>query len=121
MRVIMKVIRKDKKRQIILPLLHILRQIKPEYRIILLAHFDNATKDSIYEVITDILTTEKIPFEHRLKLKKDLSPYKNRLQQVVRRKVYSDRDRNKLPQIGGGPMTSLFDSALPYLLDLYKG
>lgn len=109
-----------KKKHVLLPLLNALQTVKPEQRVILMAHFDDKTRDAIYETITHVLKSEKVPFAKRLFLKAKLSPYKNELRFLADKKKGAVKKREKLAQIGGGPMSHVLKAAVPLLLNIFS-
>ena len=109
-----------KKKHVLLPLLNALRSVEPKQRIILMAHFDDKTRDAIYETIAHVLKSEKVPFAKRLFLKSKLTPYKSQLRILANKKKGSLQKKKKLAQIGGGPMSHVLSTAVPLLLNLFS-
>ena len=105
--------------KVILPLLNVLRSIKPEQRQILLAHINDKTRDLIYKTISEVLNSERVPFKERLRLKKNLEPYKGDLRYLTHPKKAKKGKEKKLNQIGGGPMNHILKAAIPLLLNLF--
>lgn len=103
----------------ILPLLNALRSIPHDKRVILLAHLNDSTKDHIYEAVTRVLKSDRVPFAKRLFLKSKLGPYKVPLRYLADKKTSPTRKRQALAQIGGGPMTHILGTAIPLLLNLF--
>lgn len=108
-----------KKKAVVLPLLHALKSIKPEHRVIILAHLDDETRDALYEAITHVLRSDRIPFRKRLFLKSKLKPYKNHLRYLTSEKRSGEQKKKRLTQIGGGPMAYVLREAIPLLLDVF--
>lgn len=110
----------------IIPFLHILRNLTSEERVIVLSHLNDQTKDSIYKVISLVLRNKKVPFSDRLKLKVKLEPYKKALRYVTNKKSIggggkqSATKTKQLFQIGGEPLGTIIDSAIPLMLDLFS-
>jgi hypothetical protein len=111
--------RRRGKRAVVLPLLHVLKSVKPEHRVILLAHLDDSSRDALYEAINQVLCSEKIPVRKRLFLKSKLEPYKGHLRYLADAKKGPVGKKKRLAQIGGGPMTHVLREAVPLLLDLF--
>lgn len=94
--------------------------MKPEHRMIMLAHLDDKTRDGIYETITHVLKSDAVPFRKRLFLKSKLAPHKKELRYLADRKKGPVQKRRKLAQIGGGPMTHVLKTAIPLLLNIFS-
>lgn len=109
--------RRNKK--VLLPLLHVLKSIQPQQRQILLAHFDDATRDLLYATIAEVLRSSRVPFQKRLFLRAKLSPYKNDLRYLNSPKKTKEQKRKKLQQLGAGPVNHIFRTAIPLLLNLF--
>ncbi len=103
-----------------MPLLHVLRSLKPEKRVILLAHLDDGTRDRLYETISHVLRSDKVPFAKRLFLKSKLGPFKKDLRYLADTRRTSTQKKRRLAQIGGGPMTHVLGTAISLLLNLYS-
>lgn len=106
-------------KSVLLPLLHALKGVRPDHRVILMAHFDDKTRDALYETITNVLRSEKVPFEKRLFLKTKLAEHRDDLRYLSNKKKSSKQKQKRLAQIGGGPMSHVLDLAIPLLLNLY--
>ena len=104
----------------VLPLLEVLKQLRPDRRVIILQHFDDRTRDQIYEAIMHTLSSEKVPFRKRLFLRSKLLPYKNELRFLADKKRSAECKKKKLAQVGGGAMNYILRAAVPLLLNLYK-
>lgn len=102
------------------PLLEALKSMRAEHRVIVLQHFDDVTRDRIYEAIMHTLTSERVPFRKRLFLRSKLAPYKKELRCLADRRRSPGEKKRKLVQLGGGPMTYVLRTALPLLLNLYS-
>jgi hypothetical protein len=109
----------QRKKNVLLPLLHVLKSINPEQRVIILAHMDEKTRDAIYETITHVLTSDHMPIDKRILLKNELGAHKKDLRYVIDKKKGSLQRRKKLAQIGGGPMTPVLKLAIPLLLNMF--
>lgn len=107
------------KGKVILPLLNVLRSIKPEQRQILLAHFDDSTRDLIYNTISEVLKSERIPLRQRLSLKTKLDPFKSDLRYLTHPRKGKSGKKKRLNQIGGGPMNHILKAAIPLLLNIF--
>jgi hypothetical protein len=109
----------EKRTKVLLPLLQVLKSLTSEQRTIVLAHLDDKTRDFIYETITTVLRSEKLPFRKRAALKEKLSPYKNDLRYISDKKKSRAQKKNRLTQLGGGPMAHVLKTAIPMLLNLF--
>lgn len=108
-----------KSANIILPLLNVLRTIKPDQRQILFAHFDDKTRDQIYKVIGEVLKSQRVPVRERLSLKGKLKPFKKDLRYLTESKRSKVQKRKRLSEIGGKPMNHILKTAIPLLLNLF--
>lgn len=113
--------RKRLGRRLILPLLHALKTLKPDLRVIVLEHLDDRTKDELYRIIGEVLRSDKVPFRKRLFLKGKLEPYKKEFRCLARdsTKAGSARKGRTLAQVGAGPMTHVLRLAIPLLLNVF--
>jgi hypothetical protein len=110
---------KKSEKTVLLPLLQVLQTIKPEHRMILLAHFDDKTSDSLYATITQVLKSNKVPIAKRLLLKSKLTPYKKDFRYLNDKKKSGTQKKKRLTQLGGGPMTHVLKTAIPLLLNMF--
>lgn len=102
----------------ILPLLSILRSIRPEQRIILLSHFDLKTKDAICSAISFTLSTEKLSKQKKRRMVKKLEPHMREILPIIRQTPVAAR-RKRLMQVGAGPMKHILNATIPLLLDVF--
>ena len=113
--------RKDVGGTVIIPLLHTLRTLTPQQRVIILAHLDDVSRDQVCEAITNVLTSEKLPMKEKLRLRSELMEYKDHLRCLTNRKKSSRAAKKKvLLQMGGGPMSRVLTATCPHLLHVYK-
>ncbi len=110
--------RRKQKTQLI-PLLNVLKSLKSDDRVIILAHLDDETRDGLYATIAAVLKSEKVPIETRLALHRKLKNHKDCLAHIVSQKTSSKVKKKKLTQMGGGPMKLILQTALPLLLRLF--
>ena len=106
-------------KKVMLPLLNVLRNMTADHRQILLAHLDDKTRDGLYETISHVLRSNKVPFAKRLFLKSKLSPYKKDLRYLSNPKRTGAQKRKRLTQVGAGPMSHILKAAIPLLLNLF--
>jgi hypothetical protein len=106
-------------KKVVLPLLHVLKSIRPDHRVIILAHLDDRARDALYESIMRVLSSKTIPLRRRRALKSKLQPYKNHLRYLADATRSGVLKKKRLVQIGGGPMTHLLREAVPLLLNLF--
>lgn len=107
----------------IIPLLTVLRSIRPSYRVIILAHLDDVTRDNICEALKYILVSDKVPLEEKIKLDKKVKREKdnNNYQSLFKKRKSSNRKRKDLLRMGGATsMAYILKTAIPYLLDVYR-
>lgn len=103
----------------LLPLLSVLRSVSPEKRVILLSHFDDATRDAICRAVTFTLTTERLSKSTRKRLKQRLEPYREDFRYIIRPKGSPPGKRRRLLQVGAGPMNHVIRAAIPLLLNMF--
>lgn len=108
-----------KKQQVMLPLLHVLKSIKPAHRIIILAHLDDKTRDALYATIMRVLQSSKVPLETRLKLKSQLKKYQKDLRYLADRSKSDRVKKRKLVALGGSPMRQVLNTAIPLLMNMF--
>ena len=105
--------------RILLPLLSVLKSVKPEQRQILMAHLDDKTRDRLYETIAQVLKSEQVPLAKRVFLKSKLSDYKTELRYLTTPGKSGREKKRKLAQVGGSPMNYVLQTAIPLLLNLF--
>lgn len=105
--------------KILLPLLNVLRTVKPEQRTILLAHMDDKTREYLYQTISHVLRSQDVPMNKRIFLRNKLDPYKNDLRILMSKKASKKKKQHHLAQIGAGPMSYVLKEAIPLLLQLF--
>lgn len=111
-----------KKSKSLLPLLEVLRSMKSEHRPIIFAHLDDRTRDDICAVIRKVLTSSELSRKKRLFLSRKLDAHKDTLRILADQRRSRRVKKKILPQIGGGPMSSLLTTATsaPLLLSLFR-
>ncbi len=110
----------NKKKKVVLPLLHVLNSLSPDKRTIILAHLDFRTLDDLYQVTKHVLHTPKLPDLSREYLGKKLLPFKDTFRYLGNDAKSRGSKRKKLMQVGGGPFKHILATAIPLLLDTYK-
>lgn len=80
---------------------------------------DDDTRDGIYETISHVLLSQKVPMVKRKFLKRKLNAYKHQLRRVSSDKVSKQNKKRQLVQLGGGPMTYVLNAAIPLLLSYF--
>lgn len=108
-----------RQKKVLLPLLEVLKTVKPDQRVILLAHLDDKTRDLLYQTIQRVLTSDRIPFRKRLFLKSKLNNYKHDLRYLADQRKSPGAKKRKLAQVGAGPMTYILRAAIPLLLNVF--
>lgn len=109
-----------KNRKVILPLLHILKSLKPDQRIIVLAHLDDKTRDILYQTIVWVLRGKKLPHGSRQYLRSKLKSFQKEFRYLGDAGKTERSKKKKLMQIGGGPLKHVLSLAVPLLLDTFK-
>lgn len=103
----------------LLPLLNVLKSLKSDDRVIILAHLDDETRDGLYATISAVLKSDKVPIETKLLLHRRLRNHREPLSHLISDKTSSKIKKQKLTQLGGGPMKLILQTALPLLLHLF--
>lgn len=101
-----------------LPLLKVLRDIKPEQRTIILAHLDNQGCSTVINSVKKVLHNKKLNNHTRKKLIKTLSSQKNLFRKLISSKKGKDR-KQLLPAVGSG-LGLVLGTAIPLLLELAR-
>lgn len=105
----------------VLPLLDTIKNIRPKQRVVLFSHMDDETRDMIYQSLTHLLTSQKVPVKTRLMLKKKLNPFRKSFQLLMDKKKSPKFKQKVLLQMGGAPsMSYALRQAIPALLDMFK-
>ena len=105
-------------KRVLLPLLHILKSMRSDHRVILMSHLDDEARDAIYQTIFKTLTSSKVPLRKRLFLKSKLLPYKSHLRYLASSSKPSRAKKRRLAQMGGGAMSDVLRVAIPLLINL---
>ena len=79
----MAVKRANKRLARLIPLLQALQSVKPEYRVVFLAHLDDESRDQIYQTIDHVLRSDSVPFRKRLFLKSKLGEHRQDLRYLA--------------------------------------
>ncbi len=110
---------KRKERTIILPLLNALKTMKPDDRVIVMAHLDDKTRDAIYSTIDSVLRSKKVSTVERKLLAQRLAPHKDTFRYLINSKKGAVGKKRKLSQIGGAPFNYVLKTAIPLLMDIF--
>lgn len=110
---------KGKQNRVLLPLLEVLKSVKPDQRVIILAHLDDQTRDLLYKTIYKVINSDKIPFAKRRFLNSKLTPFKNELRDLGDANKTLFQKKKRLIQVGGGPMSYVLRAAIPLILDTF--
>jgi len=103
----------------LLPLLQVLKNIKPIHRRkTLIKHLDDPTCQSLYELVHNVLSNKKIAPRRVNKLQKSLARHKDDLRYIARYSGKKSIKREKLASMGGFPFTALLSAAIPLLTSL---
>ncbi len=106
----------------VLPLLEVLRKMKPAHRVIVLAHLNDATRDDIYATVAKVLTSRSISESEKVRLRRKLGPHKQLLRYLADGNKRKNKRKKKdvLMQVGAGPMGHVLSAAVPMMLDLFS-
>ena len=108
------------RKAVLFPLLEVLRTLKPEQRVILMSHFSDSTRDHIYETISRVLNSDRIPRRKRISLRDKLKPYARQMRYLADSKKSARRKKKVLSQVGAGPMGHVLKVTVPMLYELYR-
>lgn len=98
--------------------LQTLKELRPVHRSIMLGHLKDESCESLYEVVANVLKNPRLSHKEKLKLKKALSPYKSELRHLANKKKSRVSKHKKLLKLGGSPLASILQAAIPLLLSL---
>ncbi len=111
---------RETQKKVILPLLGVLKNLKAADRIIILAHLDDLSRDSLYETINRVLSqSSPLPSSKKKLLKKKLWPHRDDLRYLTSQKKSNREKKRRLVHMGGNPLGYLLKTAVPLLLNLY--
>lgn len=112
---------RETQRKVILPLLGVLKNLKAADRIIILAHLDDLSRDSLYETINRVLSqSSPLPSSKKKLIRKKLWSHREDLRYLTSKKSKSKREKKRrLVHMGGNPLGYLLKAAVPLLLNLY--
>ncbi len=68
---------------ILLPLLSVLKEMRADQRIIVLQHFDDTTRNTLYEVIEHALCDSRLPARRQARLWTKLMPHKHEWRYIL--------------------------------------
>lgn len=103
----------------LLPLLQVLKHIKPEDRIILLSHFSDEAKDDLYKTISHVLLTDSVPKRRRRTLHAKLAPYKKIIKNLMSSRTSPRGKRKRVVQLGGNALGYVLSTAVPMFVNLF--
>ncbi len=98
-----------------LPFLAVLQRMRPEHRVIILSHLDDATRDQLYETIRYVLRSDRVPFRRRLFLHSKLADHQKDLCYLTDRSKTSALKKKRLLQMGSGALSHVLRVAVPAL------
>ncbi len=110
---------RSKEAKVILPLLNALKSMKPDQRIIVMSHLDDRTRDAIYRTIDTVMRSKKVPTVERKLLRERLAPHKETLRYLTNVEKGPVGKKRRLTQIGGAPLDSVLNTAIPLLMDFF--
>jgi hypothetical protein len=111
----------DRKRlRAMLPFLQVLKDLSPNQRAIILAHIDEASCETIYETVSNVLKNRSVSDTDARKLRKILAPHKGCLRSLASKRLSSTQKRRKLYTIGGLPLGTILGVGIPLLLNLIR-
>jgi len=111
---------RETQKKVILPLLGVLKNLKAADRIIILAHLDDLSRDSLYETINRVLSqSSPLPSSKKKLLKKKLWTHRDDLRYLTSQKKSKREKKRRLVHMGGNPLGYVLKTAVPLLLNLY--
>ena len=119
----------------------ILRELKPRQRLVLLAHLDQPSRQSLCDAVTEVLHRhEQVPSSVHTKLKRELMPYKTKLRSLACAPTADAADvgsttasagrgsaaaaaveRRRLRMLSDVPLSLVLSVAIPLLVDQWSG
>jgi len=106
------------KRKELLPILQILKQVKPGKRPAILEHLDDPTCESLYELVHNVISNERVPKAKRDLLEKKLKPHKDQLRFLARKNAKRLVKKKAMSKMGGFPFSILLSAAIPLITSL---
>lgn len=103
----------------LLPMLQVLKSIKPDDRIILLNHFNDEAKDNIYKTINHVLNSDVVRGGRKKRLRNKLAPYRKSLEYLSSPRSTVQGRRRRVVQLGGHPLSYVLSTALPMFVNLF--
>ncbi len=103
----------------LLPLLQVLKSMKPADRIIMMSHLSNEAKDVLFKTVTHVMSSNNLSGGRRRLLKSKLAPYKNILTYFTSSRSTPAGRRKRVVQLGGSPMNYILGAALPLFVNLF--
>ena len=97
-----------------------LKQIGPTKRAVLISRLDKKSIDDLSELVCNILHNTRIPLELRKELKRRLSPHRDCLRQIARKKTSTKNKVRGLERVAGFPLASLLGVGIPLLYQLLR-
>ena len=84
-----------------------------------MSHLNDRAKDTLYETITHILSSDKVSFRKKKFLSSKLSPFKNSIKYFTSPKSTAEGRRRRVVQMGGSPMSYVLGTAIPLFVNLF--
>ena len=105
----------------LLPLLHVLREMPYEYRLILFSHLDAETKDLLKKMLRNVLLSNNPIREiNQEEIALHLEPFSSDICSLFNSSSFKKHNEKCLIKIGGAPFDSILNCAIPLLLCMNK-
>lgn len=100
-----------------IPLIEILKELKPYQRQILIEHLDDNACNHLEECLTTVLKKGKNS-SYKKKIEHCVNENRKIFDNILRRRKSKKHQRKLLARVGGNPLGFILSAALPLLVDL---
>jgi len=101
-----------------IPLLKVLKDLKPEARAIILASLDSSSCNEIVSCVRKVLQGKKLNSRTKKRIAKALSPQKNLYRDLINTNSFKAK-KEILPKLGGS-ISLILSAAIPILLEIAR-
>lgn len=100
-----------------IPMLEILKELKPYQRQIIIEHLDDGACESLQECLTTVLKKGQNS-TYKKKISKCINENRKTFEHILAVKKNKKNQRKLLARVGGNPLGFILSAAVPLLLDL---
>ena len=106
----------------ILPLIHILRDLSPDYRMIILSHLDEISRDLMYRALRSVLfSNDEIMGSKKSEIVNNfLQPHSKDVSYMLDPFKSETMRKQKLIKVGGAAIQPVLDACIPIFLCMCK-